>query len=86
MKHLLQFDTYASGPEVNSEVQMMLRTIPGVQGIEVLEALEGSPRFAVMLDVDDAQADAVARRLAALTEMYRGDAWNQSMRAYREID
>ena len=85
MKRLVQFDTYASGAEVSSEVQTMLRSIPGVQAIEVLEALEGSPRFAVMLDIDDAQADAVAKRLAALIEMYRGDAWNHTNRAFRKI-
>ena len=85
MIRLLQFDTYATRDEVSAEVRAMLRNVPGVQGIEVLEALEGAPHYAVLLEIDDAQAESVAKRLDALIDLYRGDAWNHSNRAFRKI-
>ena len=53
MKRLISFDAYAGAYDV-VDALYPIRALAGVRSVEVLSALEGSPKFCVIVDVDDA--------------------------------
>jgi hypothetical protein len=85
MKRIFTFDAYdASGYDVLDAVYPF-RSQPGVRSIEVLTAVEGSPRFCVILDIeDDKDADVVAR-MDNLKAQYAGYHSNLTARAFRKV-
>lgn len=85
MKRLITFDAYEAGPYDVVDALYPIRSMPGVKSVEVLSAVEGSPRYCIVLDVDDEQDGAVAARMEALGREYSGYHSNMSSRAFRKV-
>jgi hypothetical protein len=84
VKRLISFDAYAGAYDV-VDALYPVRAMAGVKSVEVLAAVEGSPKFCVIIDVDDAQDPAVVAKMEALGSEYAGYHSNMASRAYKQI-
>jgi len=84
MKRIVIFDSYGSSSEVSLEAARA-RSIPGVKSVDVLEAMEGSPRYCLIVETDDDQDKTVEDRLQNLAMQYTQYISNISTRTYRKI-
>ncbi len=84
MKRLISFDAYAGAYDV-LDALYPIRALAGVKSVEVLAALEGSPKFCVIVDVDDDQDAAVVAEMEALGREFSGHHSNLTNRAFRKV-
>jgi hypothetical protein len=84
VKRLISFDAYAGAYDV-VDALYPIRSLAGVKSVEVLSALEGSPKFCVIVDVEDEQDGAVLAKMEALGRDYSGYHSNMTNRAFRKV-
>ena len=84
MKRLISFDAYAGAYDV-LDALYPIRTLAGVRSVELLSALEGSPKFCVIVDVEDDHDAAVVAKMESLGKEYAGYHTNLSSRAFRQV-
>jgi len=85
MKRLISFDSYEASPYDVLDVLRPFGALPGVKSMEVLAATEGSPKYCVVVDVDDEHDAALAARVDALHRDYAMYHSNFSNRPFRKI-
>jgi hypothetical protein len=85
MKRIFTFDAYDASAYDVMDALYPIRSMPGVRSVEVLTAVEGSPRFCIILDVEDERDAALAARFESLKAEYAGYHSNMSVRAYRKV-
>ncbi len=84
MKRLISFDAYAGAYDV-VDALYPIRSLAGVKSVEVLSALEGSPKFCVIVDVEDEQDGIVLAKMEELGRDYSGYHSNMTNRAFRKV-
>ena len=84
MKRMIVFDSYADSFEVSSG-SSQVRMMPGVKSVEVLQALQGSPRYCMILETEDDKDAEVSSKLQEMFKQYSQYIGNVSMKAYRKI-
>ena len=84
MKRLITFDAQAGAYDV-VDALYPIKAIAGVKSVEVLAAVEGSPQFCVIIDVEDAQDAAVLARMNSLGAEYSGFHSHMTNRAFRKV-
>ena len=84
MKRLISFDAYAGAYDV-VDALYPVRAMAGVKSVEVLAAVEGSPKFCVIIDADDDQDSAVVAKMESLGSEYAGHHTNMTSRAFRKV-
>ena len=85
MKRLITFDSYEASSYDVLDALYPLRSAPGVKSLEVLSAVEGSPKYCVVVDLDDEQDAAVMARMDGLAREYAGYHSNMKSRAFRKV-
>jgi hypothetical protein len=59
--------------------------MPGVKSVEVLQAVQGSPRYCMILETEDDKDAEVSSRLQEMFKQYSQYVSNVSMKTYRKI-
>ncbi len=85
MKRILTFDSYDASAYDILDALYPIRSIPGVKSLEVLTAVEGSPRYCIIMDVEDDKDAALMARADSLRAQYAGYYSNMTIRAYRKV-
>ena len=85
MKRIVTFDSYDASAYDVLDALYPVRSIPGVRSLEVLTAVEGSPRYCIILDVEDDKDAALTARFDALRSEYAGYHSNLTMRAFKKV-
>ncbi len=85
MKRVFTFDAYGAGSYDVLDALYPFRSLPGVRSLEVLTAVEGSPRYCIIMDVEDDKDAALMARADALKAQYAGYYSNMTIRAYRKV-
>ena len=85
MKVFIAFNAYASSYEV-SDGASRLGNIEGVNSVETLEKAAGeTPRYCIVLDIDDATAEETGGRVKAALEPYLSYMNDMIWGAYKKI-
>ena len=85
MKRVISFDAYEAGSSDIVQAFYPIRSLPGVNSVEVLSATSGSPQWCVVIDVDDARDGEVVARMEALGREYAGYHSGMTNRGYRKV-
>ena len=85
MKRIMTFDSYDASAYDVLDALYPIRSIPGVKSLEVLTAVEGSPRYCIIMDVEDDKDAAIAAKADSLRAQYSGYYSNLTMRAFRKV-
>jgi hypothetical protein len=85
MKRIFNFDSYDASAYDVLDALYPFRSIPGVKSLEVLTAVEGSPRYCIILDIEDDKDAALMARADSLKAQYAGYYSNLTTRAYRKV-
>ena len=85
MKRIVTFDAPEAGAYDVVEALYPIRSLTGVRSVEVLAATEGSPKYCVIIDVEDAQDAAASARMEALGGQYTGYHVGLTSRVFRKI-
>jgi len=85
MKRIMTFDSYDASAYDVLDALYPFRSLPGVRSLEVLTAVEGSPRYCVILDVEDDKDAEIAARADSLKTQYVGYYSNMTMRAFKKV-
>ncbi len=85
MKRILSFDAYDASAYDVLDALYPFRSLPGVKSVEVLTAVEGSPRYCIVIDVEDDKDAALMARADEFTNQYTGYYSNLTMRAFRKV-
>jgi len=81
---MVTFDAYADSFEVSSG-SSGVRMMPGVKSVEILQSVQGSPRYCMILETEDDKDAEVSSRLQEMFKQYSQYVSNVSMKAYRKI-
>ncbi len=85
MKRIFSFDSYDASAYDVLDALYPFRSVPGVRSLEVLTAVEGSPRYCIILDIEDDKDAALMARADSLKAQYAGYYSNLTMRAFRKV-
>ena len=85
MKRVISFDSYEASAYDIVDGIYPFRAAPGVKSIEVLSAVEGSPKYAIVIDVDDEQDAELSRRFEEMRAPYASYLANYTSRAFRKV-
>ena len=85
MKRIMTFDSYDASAYDVLDALYPIRSIPGVKSLEVLTAVEGSPRYCIIMEVEDDKDAAIAAKADSLRAQYAGYYSNLTMRAFRKV-
>jgi hypothetical protein len=85
MKRIFTFDSYDASAYDVLDALYPVRSLPGVRSVEVLTAVEGSPRYCIILDVEDDKDAAIAARADSLKSQYAGYYSNLTIRAFKKV-
>lgn len=85
MKRIFTFDAFDASAYDIMDAMYPVRSMPGVKSIEVLTAVEGNPRFCVILDVEDDKDADIAAKADNLKGQYVGYYSNLSVRAFKKV-
>ncbi len=85
MKRLITFDSYEASPYDVVDAVYPIRSVPGVKSVEVLSATEGSPKYCVVVDLDDEHDADVVARMEASGREYTGYHSNLKNRAFKKV-
>ncbi len=85
MRRIITFDSYDTTAYDILDALDPYRSMPGIRSLEVLTAVEGSPRYCIILDVDDDKDAALAAMVDSARAQYTGAHSNFAMRAYRKV-
>ena len=85
MKRIVTFDAFDASAYDVLDALYPVRSIAGVKSLEVLSAVEGSPRFCIILETEDDKDAAITARFDALKAEYAGYHSNMTMRTYRKV-
>ncbi len=85
MKRILTFDSYDASAYDVLDALYPFRSTPGVKTLEVLTAVEGSPRYCIILDIEDDKDAALMAKVDSLKAQYSGYYSNLTMRAFKKV-
>jgi hypothetical protein len=85
VKRIISFDLYEGGAADVLDGLSPYRSMAGVRSIELLTALEGSPRYCIVFDLEDEADATVAARLEAARAPHAASLANYSSRAFRRV-
>ncbi len=85
MKRIWTFDSYDASAYDVLDALYPFRSTPGVKSIEVLTAVEGSPRYCIILDIEDDKDAALMAKADSLKAQYTGYYSNMTMRAFKKV-
>ncbi len=85
MKRIWSFDSYDASAYDVLDALYPFRSTPGVKSLEVLTAVEGSPRYCIILDIEDDKDAALMAKVDSLKSQYTGYYSNMTMRAFRKV-
>ncbi len=85
MKRMWSFDAYDASAYDVLDALYPFRSAPGVKSLEVLTAVEGSPRYCIILDIEDDKDAALMAKAESLKGQYAGYYSNMTMRAFKKV-
>jgi hypothetical protein len=85
MKRIVSFDLYEGSAADVLDGLAPYRSMPGVRSVELLAAVEGSPRYCIVFDLEDDADAALAGRLEAARAPHAAYLGGYTSRAFRKV-
>lgn len=85
MKRMVSFDSYEASAYDVVDALYPFKNFAGVKSVDVLSAVEGSPKFCIIVDIEDERDAAFVERIEQVKKEYSGYYSNLTNRAFKKV-